>query len=194
MVHSRVKPVELYAVVYHLHRCGNDVAADGVAGHYYFLLGEEALHALVGHANTVCLAAKQLVGKAGKAVLLLQQGRDAHLLGCLQQRSAGISAYAYGNLGLEFLQYFLGLARTGHQLEGYLQVVYYIAQVQLALKAHYGQAYNLVSCGRHLVHFHLALGAHEKNLGLRVGFLEGVCNGYGREDMTSRAAAADNYS
>ena len=24
--------------------------------------------------------------------------------------------------------------------------------------------------------------------------LEGVCNGYGREDMTSRAAAADNYS
>src|SRR5574344_1761443 len=55
-------------------------------------------------------------------------------------------------------------------------------------------AFNSVTCSRHTLHLHLACCAHKEYLCIWPGLLYGIGNGDCREDMSSRAASAYNYS
>ena len=191
----RVQAVELHGLGAHLGGRGRgDFLADGVAAQDDLVRREEAFHALVRHADALDLLAEHLVGHAGEAVLLLDQRRDMQLGGGLQQGSAGIAADADGDVGLEVADDFPRLAEAGEQLERHLDVVEEVAERQLALESRHGEADDLVARGGHLLHLHLAVGADEEDFVLRAEFPELVGDGHGREDVASRAAAADDDS
>ena len=76
--------------------------------------------------------------------------------------------------------------------EGNLDVVDDVLHVQLALHADDRKADDPVAGGRDLLHLHLAGGADEEDLRLRIQFLQFVRDRNGGEDVSSRPAAADD--
>ena len=84
----------------------------------------------------------------------------------------GIPADSHRHVGAEFLYDAGGLPLAGNPLEGDLDVVQDVLQVQLPLQSHYRKAYDAVACRRDLFHFHLALGSDEKNLRFGIQFLQ----------------------
>ena len=147
---------------------GVEFLAYGVAAEDYLLGGEKAFHAVVGHTDALHLLGEHLVGEAGESVLLLDQA--GHLLGrCLaQQGSAGESAHADGDIGLELVYEFCRHALALEHQEGNLYIINDVAPVQLPLQALDGQADDLVTGCGHLLHFHLAFRSHEEDLGLGI--------------------------
>ena len=164
------------------------VLAHGVAGEQQLVGGEELLHALVGHADSLRVLGQQLVGDPGIRVLLLYQGGDAHQGGGLQQGAAGIAAHAHGCLGAEVLDYLLRLPLAAQQLDEHAEV---LPQV-LAVEACHRQPDDGVACVGHALHLHASLRAYKEYLGLRAQLAQGVGYGDGGEDVPARAAPADD--
>ena len=189
----RIQSVEGEGFRLHFRRCRNGhFLADGIAAEDDFLLREESLHSLVGHADAPGLLSEDLVGESGKSVLLLDQRRNSHPGGRPEQGSAGIAAHADGDVRLEFADNPARLAHASEHLEGCLDVIDDILPVQLSLESHNGESDDFIAGSRHFLHFHLAFGTDEKDFALRVEFPHLVGNRDGRENMPSRAAAADN--
>ena len=67
-------------------------------------------------------------------------------------------------------------------------------QVKLPLETDYRQTDDFESCCRDFLHFHFAFSSHEQYLAVRIELFHFLGDGYGREDMTSCASAADDYS
>ena len=164
--------------------------ADRVAGEDDLLLREEPLHTLVGHADLLGALGQQLVGDAGKGVLLLQQRGDAHI-GChIQRRAAGIASHPDGYVGTELLD---DLAGDVLALQHLPQHRHILEQV-LAVEPCYGQALDLVACSRHTLHFHAPLSADEQYGRFGLDGSYGIGDAQRREDVSACAAAADDYS
>ena len=187
----RVHSVVRDALFLHLRGHGNNLLAYGVAGKYDAVGGEELLHSFIGYADASGFLGQDLVGQSGETVLLLYEGGNALARGCPEQGSAGVSAHSDGYVGFEVLDYARLFVEALDEFEGDLDVVLDIGPVQLALESDHGQAHDGIARRGHFLHLHLAVCAHEKYLGVRVEFLELVCNGYGREDVSSRASSAD---
>ena len=192
MLFGCVQAVILHGIGLHGgRRRGGNCRTDGVAGEDYLIGREETLHAFVSYANALDALCEHLVGYAGKSVLLLDQAGDFHAAGRPQEGSAGISAHANCHIGLELLNQTTCLAHAGKHLEGHLDVVPDVLQGKLPLHPHDGKAYYFETFGRDFFHLHLALRPNEEKLRIRVQLLQFMADGYGREDVPSRAAAAD---
>ena len=113
-------------------------------------------------------------------------------MGRPEQGSAGIAAYADGDVRFESVNDLAGLADGRKHFERDLDVIDQVLQVELSLQAHDGQPDNLVTGRRDLFHLHLAFRTDEKDLTLGVEFLEFVRDRDGREDMSPGASAADD--
>ena len=147
---------------------------------------EKAFHALIGHTDAIGFGRQQLVGHSGIGVLLLQQGGDALFLSLLEHGTAGITANADGDIGLEILE---DITRQAHALEQPRQDRH-IAQQVLAVKTAHGQADDIIARSGHFFHFHSSLGTHKQDSCFRVTAAHLVGNRQGREDVASRTAAA----
>ena len=191
----RVQPVEFHRLFLHRRRRrGGDLLADGVAAHHDPVGREEAFHALVGHADLLHPLPEQFVRQAGEAVLLLDQGGDFHSRRGPEQGGAGVAAHADDDVRLEFADELLRHRHALQHPEGHLDVVDDVLQVQLALHPDDGEADDPVAGRRHLLHLHLAGGADEEDFRVRVQFLQFVRDRDGREDVSARAASADDGS
>ena len=167
--------------------------AYGVAGHDYLVCREEAFHAFIGHADFLHTGAEHLVGQAGKAVLLLDEGGNPHCCGGPEQGSAGISAHAHCDFRFELPDELTGLAYAAEVPGRHQQVVRHVAESELTLQSDYRQTYDTEALCRDFFHFHLALGSHEENLGFRIHLHELLGDGDRREDMSPGAASTDDY-
>ena len=193
MIFLRIQSVVLHPLQHHLGGGGHDIGPDRIAAHNDLIGREKPLHTLVRHADATGFLPHDLVGEPGKTILLLDERRDA-FAGCLPQQGSGsVSAYADGDIGLELVQDSAGLADALEHFERHLQVVHNVVQVELALQPQDRQAHNLVAGCGHLLHLHLTFCTDEKDLRVRIQFLELVGDGNGREDVPARSAAADNH-
>ena len=165
------------------------VAPDGIAGKHNLFGREKALHAFIGHTDAVGLSGQQFVGHAGIGVLLLQQGGNALFLSRLEHRSAGITAHADGDVGLEVLEDFLGQTHALEQPGDHLDVT----QQVLTVKAAHGQTDDIVPGSRDSFHLHASLGADKEDAGIREAALHFVGNGQGGENVAAGAATAHEY-
>lgn len=84
------------------------VLSNGVARETDVFGGEEALHAVVGHADETRPFGQKLVGHAGIRILFLKQGGDAHLLGDVERGPAGVTAHSHSHLRLKVFDDFTG--------------------------------------------------------------------------------------
>ena len=164
------------------------VLADGVAGHDNLLCREELFHAFVGNAYLAGFLGKQFVGDTCIGVLLLYQGRHSHHSRRFQGRAAGIAAHAYCHLRTELLDDAARFPLAACQFHQYGKV---LPQV-LAVEARHGQADNLVAGIGYTLHFHAAFCTYEQDFRIRTQFLNRVGNGHGRENVSARAATADD--
>ena len=62
----------------------------------------------------------------------------------------------------------------------------------LAVEARHGQADNLVAGIGYTLHFHASFCTYEQDFRSRTQFLNRVGNGYSRENVSARAATADD--
>ena len=165
-----------------------------VAAEHYLVRREELLHPLVCHADASDPFRENLVSEAGETVLLLYQGRYSLACRLPQQGSGGVSADSDSYVRLEFVYHLAGLAQACGQFERQLEVFGDVLGAEFALEPRHRQAHYAVAPGRDFLHLHLALGSDEEYLRLRVDLLKFVGDGYGREDVPSRASAADDDS
>ena len=173
---------------------GGDFLADGVAAHHDLVGREETLHPFVRDADLLHPFPQHLVRQAGEAVLLLDEGGNLHPGRGEEQGSAGIAAYADGDVRPELADEFLRHRHAPEHPERHLDIVDDVLQVQLALHAHDRETDDPVAGRRDFFHLHLAGGPDEEDLRFRIQFLQFVRNRDGREDVPSRAAAADDGS
>ena len=76
----------------------------------------------------------------------------------------------------------------------YLEEYGDVLEQMLSVEAADRQALDFITRSRYTLHFHSAECTYKQNLSIRALRLDGVCNGYGREDVTTCAASAyDNY-
>ena len=61
-----------------------------------------------------------------------------------------------------------------------------------AVETRNGQTDNLITGIGHTLHFHAAFCTYEQDFRIRTQFLNRVGNGYGRENVSARAATADD--
>ena len=188
------KVVVLEALLLHFLSRGDDVAADGISAHHDPVGWEEFLHAFVGYANAVGPFPEQFVRQSRESVLLLDEARYAEALCGHKKGSARVSPNSDGDVRFELLDYLFGFRYAGIHLEGDGCRIDHIAQIQLALKSHYGKTDDLVSGGGYFLHFHLAFSTDEKNLAFGVEGGELVGDRDGREDVSSRSASAYDYA
>ena len=118
----------------------------------------------------------------------MYQGGNAHACCHVERRSAGIASHAHGHIGLEVAQNFLGHASALHDFEEYG----YVLQRVLAVEAGNGQPLDGVACCRHALHFHASFSAYKEYLAVGAQLAYSIGNGYGRKDVSSRAATADD--
>ena len=135
---------------------------------------------------------QHLVRDAGEAVLLLDEGGNLHPGGRIEQGSAGIASHADGDVRLEVADDLPGQGDAPEHPERHLEVIDDVLEVQLALHPYDREAHNLIPRRRDFLHLHLAAGADEEDFRVGVEFLELVRDGYGREDVSARAASADD--
>ena len=64
----------------------------------------------------------------------------------------------------------------------------------LTVKTADGQAFYFVSGLRHALHFHSSAGSYEEYFCIGTFGPDGIGYGYSGEDVSARAAPADNYS
>ena len=152
--------------------------------------GEEALHAVVGHADCAGLRREKLVCDSRIRVLFLNKRRDALTLCLLEYGAAGISAHAYGNVGTEVPDDAARAKQTPHKLHHHRHV----APETTAVETRHGQSFYLISGGRHTLHLHAAACAHKENLGAGLAAAYGVGYGNGGENVSAGASTAYQYA
>ena len=168
----RIKSVELVCLLLHLLRRRHDFLADRISGEDDSVSREEPFHIVICHANLQGLFSYDLVGQTGKSVLLLNECRHSESSGSPEKGSACITTHSDGNIRLELADQLLGHADALEHLERKSK----IRKGEFSLKSSNRQAHDLVACSRHLLHLHSSVSTDKKNLGLRVKFLEFVCN------------------
>ena len=168
-----------------LFRGRDNLLPDGIPCLHDFLCGKEAFHAVIGYAYPVHFPAEYLVCKSGESVLLLDQGRDAFAACAPEQRGAGVSSHAYGDVGPEAVYdlpchpyAFYHLERQGE-----------IRQCEPSLQPGHRQPRDFVARCRHFFHFHPAFRTHEQYLCLRVHGLEPAGDRDCREYVASGASS-----
>ena len=163
-----------------------ETAPQGIARHRDPARRKETLHPLIGDADALRTLGQNLVGQPGIGVLLLNHRRHAQPLRGPQHRGAGIAAESHDRIGPEFTNGLLGHRDALQHLERHREVV----PVHTPLQARYGQSHDAVAQRGHLLHLHLALGAHEENLDpVAEPPFQRFRNSHGRIDMSARSAA-----
>ena len=163
-----------------------ETAPQGIARHRDPAGRKETLHPLIGDADALRTLGQNLVGQPGIGVLLLNHRRHAQPLRGPQHRSAGIAAESHDRIGPEFTNGLLGHRDALQHLERHREVV----PVHAPLQTRYGQSHDAVAQRGHLLHLHLALGAHEENLDpVAEPPFQRFRNSHGRIDMSARSAA-----
>ena len=99
------------------------VLADGIAGEDDLVLGEEALHAFVCHADLRCFVLENLIGDAGESVLLLEQDRNAHVSRCPHGCTGGVTADTDTDIRTEVTDDLLYLSNGLIQIDEYGDVL-----------------------------------------------------------------------
>lgn len=120
--------------------------------------------------------------------MLLQYGRHSGTLCGFEQRSAGVSADAYGHIGPKIAYQ---SAAAACSLPGQPQHAEVAPQTS-TVESGDGQSFDGVTGRRHTFHFHTSVGAHEAYFGIGVATAYLVGYGQRREDVSAGAAAADD--
>ena len=188
MLHFRVEAVELHCLCLHLFVCGHDLLPDRVSRENNPVGREEPLHSLICHADAPGLLAENLVGQAGKSVLLLDQCRNAHAACRPQKGSARIAAHADGDVRPELADHLLRHAYALDDLERQSEV----RQCEFPLQSCYRKTDYLIAGSRNLLHLHPSVCSDEKDFGFRIKFLELACDRECREYVSSSAASTDD--
>ena len=165
---------------------GTYVGPEGIAGVHDAFLGEPSVQTGKPRANAVHTVGEQPVGDAGKAVLFLNQSRDALPNGLVEQGAAREAAHADHGLWSVCAQQATGLPQTADKFERKAEVA---GAREGAVNATDPKAIDLVPGRRDLVHFHAAEGAHKANVGLGISVLDFVCNGERGMDVSTRTAS-----
>ena len=76
----------------------------------------------------------------------------------------------------------------------YLEEYSDIFEQMLSVEAADWQSFNFITCSRNTLHFHSAECSYKQNFSIRAFRLDGICDGYGREYMTTCAASAYDNS
>ena len=165
---------------------GTHVGAEGIAGVHDALLGKPTVQTGKPRANAVHPVRQKPVGDAGKAVLFLDERRDAFPNGLVEQGATGKAAHADHGLWSVRAQQATGLPQAADEFEREAEVA---GACQGAVDAADPQAIDVVPGRRDLVHFHAARGAHKANVGLGISALDFVGDGEGGMDVATRAAS-----
>ena len=162
------------------------MGAEGVAGVHDALLGEPTVQTGKPRANAVHPVRQKPVGDAGKAVLFLDERRDALPNGLVEQGATGKAAHADHGLRSVRAQQATGLPQAADEFEREAEVA---GACQGAVDAADPQAVDVVTCGRNLVHFHASECTHKPDVGLGIAALDFVGDGEGGMDVATRAAS-----
>ena len=166
-----------------------EASAQGISRVHDPLGGEEALHAVVGHADTPRTACEDLVRQTGVGVLLLDERRDSRSLRGPQHGPRGVAAESHHDVGAELADRAPRTADAFEYLEGQRQ----IRQREPPLQSRRRQPYDAVAQRRNLLHLHFAFGADEEQFH-PVAAAALKCFGHrdGRIDVAACAAARKN--
>ena len=152
-----------------------------IAGEDDLIGREETLHTFVGYADLGGFILEDLIGHAGKTVLLLEQDRDAHVSGRPHGCAGRISADADSDVGLEIADDLLHLVNGLGEVDEYRHVLPGLGTVEPAHR----QTDDLVPCLRYTLHLHAPQRTDKQYLRLRIQFLQRVCNRYSGKYMTA---------
>ena len=119
---------------------------------------------------------------------MIFQGGDAGQGARLQHGAAGIAAHAHGRLRAKLTDDAARLPLAAQQLGDDGDV---LPQVP-AVKSGHGQADDAVARVGHALHLHAAFGADEEDVRIGAQGLQRVGDGDGGEDVSARAASADD--
>jgi hypothetical protein len=105
-----------------------------------------------------------------------------------EYRKAAVSSHSNHRIRPELSENGPYLKKTFDKLERQPDVFYQRTSVEPG----YIQALDLITGLRHFFHFHFTLRPNKKDLDSGLFFLQGICNGYGGKNMSSRSSACYN--
>ena len=181
---------ELFSCLFRSDGGIHHVVSYGVPCQDDFLCGEEAFHSLIGHTDFLHLLRQELVGHPGIGVLLLYQAGNAHGGTLVESGATGVASHAYGGHGAELAYDTLGHSLALPYLEKHGNILEQVFPVESADR----QSHDFVTGVGHALHFHSALGSYKEYFGCGLQLFYGIGNRNGREDVSSRAATADDNS